>query len=380
MKFQTKAIHVGQEPDPSTGAVVVPIYQTSTYAQEDVGVHKGFEYSRTQNPTRIAWERCFASLESGRHGIAFASGMAAISTILTLFQSGDHIVCSDDVYGGTFRVFDKVYSRLGLSFTRADTSDLPALCEALRPETRMIWIETPTNPMLKVTDIRGAARIAADRGILLAVDNTFMSPFLQRPLELGARLVVHSATKYLGGHSDLVGGIVATSDDGLAEALRFRQNAIGAIPGPFDCFLALRGLKTLALRMRQHEAGANRIAAFLSTHPRIERVIHPGLPAHPHHALQKSQADGFGAIISLYVKGDLAATRRFCRSTKLFFLAESLGGVESLIEHPAIMTHASVPPAARQTLGIHDNFVRLSVGVEDPEDLIEDLDRALATL
>jgi cystathionine gamma-lyase len=380
MRFETKAIHVGQEPEKTTGAVVVPIYQTSTYAQEDAGVHKGHEYSRTTNPTRDALQQCLASLEDATYGLAFASGMGAISTVMTLFQQGDHIVSSDDVYGGTFRVFDKVFRRYGLEFTYVDTTDPAQIRAALRPNTRMIWIETPSNPMLKVTDIRAAAAIAKAAQVVLAVDNTFMSPANQRPLGLGADLVVHSTTKYLGGHSDVVGGFVATNRADLHEKIKFAQNAVGAVPGPFDSWLTLRGLKTLAIRIAAHERNARAVAEFLNAHPKVETVIWPGLTSHPGHALQKSQASGFGAIISLRVKGGLEEARRFCRGTKLFFLAESLGGVESLIEHPAIMTHASVPPENRRKLGITDNFVRLSVGIENAEDLCEDLARALNTV
>ncbi|HYC76331.1 MAG TPA: cystathionine gamma-synthase [Planctomycetota bacterium] len=377
MRFETKAIHVGQEPEPRTGAVVVPIYQTSTYAQEDVGVHKGHEYSRTSNPTRDALHACLASLEEAKHGLAFASGMGAISTVMTLFQKGDHVVCGDDVYGGTFRVFDKVFSRFGVEFSYVEATDPRAVKAALRPNTRMIWVETPSNPMLKITDLRATAAIAKAHGALLAVDNTFMSPANQRPLTLGADLVVHSTTKYLGGHSDVVGGFVATSRDDLYERIRFSQNAVGATPGPFDCWLTLRGIKTLAVRIAAHERNARLVAEFLRGHPKVESVIWPGLPDHPGHEVQKSQASGFGAIVSLRTKGGLEGARAFCRSTKLFFLAESLGGVESLIEHPAIMTHASVPPENRRKLGITDDFVRLSVGIENPDDLREDLDRAL---
>jgi cystathionine gamma-lyase len=378
MEFATRAIHVGQEPEAGTGAVVVPIYQTSTYAQRAPGEHRGHEYTRTSNPTRDALQSCLASLEGARHGLAFSSGMGAISTILAGLRAGDHVVSTDDVYGGTFRVFDKVFRDLGLDFSLVDTSDEAAVREALRPETRLLWVETPTNPLLRITDIRRMAEIARARDILLAVDNTFMSPYFQRPLELGADLVVHSTTKYIGGHSDVVGGFVATNDDALHERLRFRQNAIGAVPGPFDSWLTLRGLKTLALRMRAHEANAGALARHLLAHPRVAEVLYPGLPTHPGHAVHARQATGFGGMIAFRVRGDLAFARRVCSSTRLFFLAESLGGVESLIEHPAIMTHASVPAGQRASRGITDDLIRLSVGVEDQADLVADLDQALA--
>lgn len=377
MRFQTKAIHAGQEPEPRTGAVTVPIYQTSTYAQDDIGVHKGHEYTRTSNPTRDALQECVAALESADHGFAFASGMAAITTIMSLFSQGDHVVCSDDVYGGTFRVFDKIFRRWGIEFSFVDTSDLDGVVAAMTPATRMVWVESPTNPLLKITDIRGLAERCRKVGVILGVDNTFMSPFLQRPLELGATLVMHSSTKYLGGHSDVVGGIVATSDADIAERIGFAQNSMGGVSGPFDSWLTLRGVKTLGIRMERHETNAARVAEFLTAHPRVKSVIWPGLPEHPGHELQRSQADGFGAIVSFYVEGGLEGAKRACRNTKLFFLAESLGGVESLIEHPAIMTHASVPAETRAALGIGDDFIRLSVGIEDADDLVEDLDRAL---
>lgn len=378
MRFQTKAIHVGQDPEPRTGAVTVPIYQTSTFAQDDIGIHRGHEYSRSSNPTRDAYQDCLAALESAQHGLAFSSGMGAITSVTSLLSRGDHVVCGDDVYGGTFRVFDKVFRRFGIEFSFVDASNPDAVTEAMRDTTKMVWVESPTNPMLKVSDIRALAERCRDRGVLLGVDNTFMSPALQRPLELGATLVMHSTTKYVGGHSDVVGGFVATNDDDLAERLAFIQNAMGAVCGPFDAWLTLRGIKTLGLRMERHEANARRVAEFLDGHARVERVIWPGLPSHPGHELQRSQADGFGGIVSFYVEGGLEAARRVCRETKYFFLAESLGGVESLIEHPAIMTHASVPAETRAALGITDAFLRLSVGVEDGEDLIEDLDRALS--
>ena len=376
MRFETRPIHAGQDPDPRTGAVAVPIYQTSTYVQDDVGVHKGYEYSRSQNPTREALEECVASLEGGKHGFAFASGLASISTAMTLFEAGDHIVCSDDVYGGTFRVFDKIFRRYGLEFTFVDTSDLGRVRDAMRDRTRMVWVETPTNPMLKITDLRELASLCRERDILLAVDNTFMSPYFQRPLELGADLVMHSSTKYLAGHSDVVGGLLVCARDDLAERLRFSQNAVGAVAGPFDAWLTLRGVKTLAVRMQRHEENARVLVDFLIEHDQVERVFYPGLESHPGHDIHAAQASGAGGMISFWLRGDLEAARGFCRTTRLFFLAESLGGVESLIEHPAIMTHASVPPETRKTLGIDDNFIRLSVGIENVDDLREDLERA----
>ncbi len=378
MRFQTRAIHVGQEPESKTGAVVVPIFQTSTYAQAAPGVHKGHEYSRTSNPTRDALQECLASLESARHGLAFASGMAASSTLLLALSSGDHVVSSDDVYGGTFRVFDKVMRRHGLEFTQVDTSSIDAVRAALRPATKLVWVESPTNPLLGITDIAAVATLCRERGITLVVDNTFMSPALQRPLELGADLVLHSTTKYIGGHSDVVGGFIGTNSAEWHERLKFLQNAAGGVPGPFDAWLTLRGLKTLALRMETHCRSALQIAEWLSTHERVENVLYPGLATHPGHAVHARQASGGGGVISFRVKGGLDAARRVCSATKLFFLAESLGGVESLIEHPAIMTHASVPVEQRTARGIGDNLIRISVGIEHLEDLRADLAQALA--
>lgn len=378
MHFSTRAIHVGQSPEATSGAVVVPIFQTSTYAQAAPGQHKGHEYSRTSNPTRDALQECLAALESARYGLAFGSGMAAISTVLLSLSSGDHIVSSDDVYGGTFRVFDKVFRRHGISVTLVDTADLAAVAAALRPETKLVWVESPTNPLLRITDIAGVASLCKARGVRLAVDNTFMSPALQRPLELGADLVVHSTTKYIGGHSDVVGGFIATNDAALHEQLKFLQNAAGGVPGPFDSWLTLRGLKTLALRMQAHCQNAQRLAEHLARHPKVESVIYPGLESHPGHAIHARQSQGGGGIITIRVRGGLESARRVCSATKLFFLAESLGGVESLIEHPAIMTHASVPQAQREARGIGDNLIRLSVGIEHIDDLRADLDQALA--
>ncbi|MCE3004496.1 MAG: PLP-dependent aspartate aminotransferase family protein [Xanthomonadaceae bacterium] len=375
----TRAIHAGQSPDPSTGAVMTPIYATSTYVQSSPGVHQGFEYSRSHNPTRFAWERCIADLEGGTRGYAFASGLAATSTVLELLDSGSHVVCMDDVYGGTYRLFERVRRRsAGLDFSFVDLNDMDALAAAVKPNTRMIWAETPTNPMLKVVDLARLGDFARARGIILVVDNTFCSPIVQRPLEFGATMVMHSATKYLNGHSDMVGGVVVVGDHPeIAEKMTFLQNAVGGIQGPFDSFLALRGVKTLHLRMRAHCESALELAQWLRGHRNIERVIYPGLPEHPQHELAKRQMHGFGGIVSVYIKGGLAETRRMMERCTLFALAESLGGVESLINHPAIMTHASVPPERRQVLGIHDNLVRLSVGVEDVGDLRAELEAAL---
>ncbi len=376
----TRAIHAGQHPDPSTGAVMTPIYATSTYVQSSPGVHQGFEYSRSHNPTRFAYERCVAALEGGTRGYAFASGLAATSTVLEMLDSGSHVVCMDDVYGGTFRLFERVRRRsAGLDFSFVDLDDMAALEAAVKPNTRLVWCETPTNPMLKLVDIARLAEFCRKRGILLAVDNTFSSPILQRPLELGAHLVMHSATKYLNGHSDIVGGMVVVGDDAeLQEKMTFLQNAVGGVQGPFDSFLALRGLKTLHLRMKAHCENAMALATWLESHPKVEKVIYPGLASHPQHALAKRQMDGFGGMVSLVLKGGFEAAKRFCERTELFALAESLGGVESLVNHPAIMTHASVPPERRAALGISDALVRLSVGVEDVADLRAELEHALA--
>ena len=375
----TLAIHGGQAVDPSTGAVMVPIYATSTYAQSSPGVHQGFEYSRTHNPTRFAYERCVAELEGGTRGFAFASGLAATSTLLELLDSGDHVVALDDVYGGSYRRFERGRRRsAGLDFSFVDLTDPAAFAAAIKPNTKLVWIETPTNPTLKIVDIAAIAAIARKRGLRVVVDNTFASPILQRPLEHGADLVVHSATKYLNGHSDMVGGMVVVGDNAeLAEQLAFLQNSIGAVQGPFDSFLALRGLKTLHLRMRAHCENAQALAGFLQTHPAIQKVVYPGLESHPQHALAARQMDGFGGIVSIWIKGGFEAAKRFCERTELFTLAESLGGVESLVNHPAVMTHASVPADRRTALGIDDNLVRLSVGVEALADLRADLAQAL---
>jgi len=377
--FATRAIHAGQFPDPSTGAVMPPIYATSTYAQTSPGVHQGFEYSRTQNPTRMAYERCIADLEGGTQGFAFASGMAATSTVLELLDSGQHILAMEDLYGGTRRLFERVRQRsAGLQSTFLDLNDPAALAPSVRPNTRMIWIETPTNPTLRLVDLAAIARFARERGLLTAVDNTFATPWIQQPLELGCDIVVHSATKFLNGHSDMVGGIVVVKDPALAERVGFLQNSIGAIGGPFDSFLALRGLKTLPLRMRQSSESALAIARWLEKHPQVERVSYPGLESHPQHALARAQMrNGFSGIVSFFVRGGIETARRCLERVEIFALAESLGGVESLIDHPAIMTHASVPAEQRRLLGISDSLIRLSVGIEDVEDLIADLDYAL---
>ncbi|HVJ55207.1 MAG TPA: PLP-dependent aspartate aminotransferase family protein [Aliidongia sp.] len=378
--ISTRAIHAGQSPDPTTGAIMPPIYQTSTYVQESPGIHKGYEYSRSQNPTRMAYERCIADLESGVQGYAFASGLAGIATILDLFESGSHIIASDDLYGGTYRLFARVREKsAGLKFSFVDMSDPANVAAAIRPETKLIWIETPSNPMLKLIDLEAVAKIAREHGIIAAADNTFATPVVQRPIEHGFHMVMHSATKYLNGHSDMVGGIVVVGDHPeLAEKLAFLHNAVGAIQGPFDSFLALRGLKTLPLRLRQHCTAALEVARWLERHPKVDKVFYPGLESHPQHALARRQMDGFGGMVTMTMKGGLDEARRFLERCELFALAESLGGVESLIEHPAIMTHASVPPAQRAALGISDTLCRLSVGIEDIQDLIADLANALA--
>lgn len=377
-RFETRTIHAGQAPDPSTGAINVPIYATSTYAQSRPGEHQGYEYSRTQNPTRMAYERAVADLENGTAAFAFASGMAAIATLLELLPSGAHIVAMDDLYGGTFRLFEGVRRKsAGLEFSFVDISDLHALDAALTDDTSMIWLESPTNPLLKLVDLESVAAIGRERKILTVMDNTFASPFNQRPLDLGLDVVVHSATKYLNGHADVVGGIVVVNDDDLAERLAFLQNAVGAVAGPFDSYLTLRGLKTLALRMARHNANALRVSGFLESHARVEKVYYPGLPSHRQHELAVKQMTGYGGIVTARLDGDLQYTTDVLSRLRLFTLAESLGGVESLIEHPAIMTHASVPKEQRDALGIGDNLIRLSVGVEHVDDLIADLDRAL---
>jgi cystathionine gamma-lyase len=388
--FDTRVIHAGQSPDPSTGAIMPPIYATSTYVQTSPGVHQGYDYGRSHNPTRFAFERCVADLEGGAQAFAFASGLAAISTVLELVDAGSHVVSSDDLYGGSFRLFDKVRQRsAGLRFSYADLTNPENLLAALRPDTRLVWVETPTNPLLRLADLRAIAEICRARGIVSVADNTFASPYVQRPLELGFDVVVHSVTKYLNGHSDVIGGIAvvakSVADDArlgaLRERLQFLQNAVGAIASPFDSFLALRGVKTLALRMQRHVASALALAQWLEAQPKVARVHYPGLESHPQHALAKRQMrGGFGGMISLDLRTDLAGTRRFLEAVQIFALAESLGGVESLIEHPAIMTHATIPAETRAKLGIGDSLVRLSVGVEDLDDLRADLKQALETI
>jgi len=379
MGFSTDAIHIGQEPDPATGAIIVPIYQTSTYVQEELGRHKGYEYSRTANPTRVALERNLARLERGQFGFAFASGMAAINTILMLFKSGDHVVAGRNLYGGTFRLFERVLKDLGFQFTYVDTRNLASIEDAIRDNTRLLFIETPTNPVMEITDIAAASELAHRHGLLVAVDNTFMSPYLQRPIELGADIVTHSTTKYLNGHSDGVGGAVVMSDPVLAERLKFLQNAAGAVLGPMDSWLVLRGVKTLAVRMRQHNENGLAVAKFLAGHPKVKLVHYPGLPSHPQYELGRKQMSGPGGMLS-FETGSLENARTVLNAVRLCSLAESLGGVETLISHPATMTHASVPPEERRQLGITDGLVRISVGIEDVEDLIADLDQALARI
>jgi cystathionine gamma-lyase len=382
LDFATRCIHAGPEPDPSTGAVMMPIYATSTFVQQSPGVNKGYDYARTKNPTRIAWEKCIADLEGGTRACAFASGLAAIATTLECLDQGAHVVASDDLYGGTRRLFERVRRRsTGMDISYVDLSDIAALEAAIRPQTKMIWVETPTNPLLKLVDLERVAALARQCGILAVADNTFASPYIQRPLEYGFDAVVHSTTKYLNGHSDMVGGIAVLGGNAeFNERLAFLQNALGAIQGPFDSFLALRGIKTLALRMERHSASALTIAAHLEKHPKVKRVFYPGLPSHKLHALAKKQMHGFGGMISAELDTDVEGAKRFLERTQLFALAESLGGVESLIEHPALMTHGSVPEAVRAELGIGDALVRLSVGIEDAGDLIADLDQALAAV
>jgi len=379
LAFSTRVIHAGQHPDPSTGAVMMPIYATSTFVQESPGVHKGYEYARSQNPTRMAFERCIADLESGTAGFAFASGLAGISTLLETLDAGAHVVASDDLYGGSFRLFERVRKRsAGLRISYVDLADLDAVAAAVQPDTRLIWIETPTNPMLKLVDLEAIGRFAKERGIRTVADNTFASPWVQRPIEFGIDAVVHSTTKYLNGHSDMVGGTVVVGENAeLRDQVKFLQNAVGAISGPFDSFLALRGLKTLALRMERHCGNALELARWLETRPEVRRVIYPGLASHPQHELAGRQMNGFGGIVTVELNAGLAETKRMLERTSLFALAESLGGVESLIEHPAIMTHATIPPDQRRALGISDGLIRLSVGVEDVSDLRADLENAL---
>jgi cystathionine gamma-lyase len=377
-RFETLAIHAGQHPDPVSGAVMTPVYLTSTYAQTGPGEHKGFEYSRTRNPTRDALQGCLAALEGAKHALAFASGLAATDAVLHLLSAGEHIVLSDDLYGGTFRLADKVFKRLGIEQTYVDVTDPHAVEAAIRPNTRLLWVETPTNPMLKICDLAALAQVCKKRNVVSVCDNTFATPFFQRPIELGIDIVAHSMTKYLNGHSDVVAGALVTSRDDLHEKLAFLQNAVGAVPGPLDSFLVLRGLKTLHVRMERHEENARKVVAALQRHEKVLKVTWPGLPEHPQHALAQKQMKGFGGMLTFVIKGGLPAARTFLRNLRLFTCAESLGGVESLIEHPAIMTHASVPPETRRKLGIDDGFIRLSVGIENGQDLVDDLVQALA--
>ena len=378
MKFSTKAIHAGQEPDPSTGAIMTPIFQTATYAQTGLGEHKGFEYSRTQNPTRSALEECMAALEDARFGLAFASGMAAETAILSLLSAGDHIVSCDDLYGGSYRIFERIMRRYNVETTYVATGNIAAYEQAIRPNTKMIWLETPTNPLLRLVDIQAVAEIAHRHHLLVVVDNTFASPYFQQPLKLGADIVVHSTTKYLNGHSDVIGGALVLNNEEVSQALQFYQNAAGGVPSPFDAWLTLRGIKTLAVRMRQHEENAMAVAKFLAEHPRVEKVYYPGLPAHPDYELAKRQMSGFGGMVSFQFKGVYADVDKVVRRLKVFTLAESLGGVESLVCHPASMTHGSIPKDIRESRGLTDTLLRLSVGIEDVDDLLADLEQALA--
>ena len=375
--FETRAIHAGQEPDPTTGAIMTPVYLTSTYVQSSPGKHKGYEYSRTGNPTRKAYEDCIANLEGGKFGFAFASGCAATTTVLHLLKAGDHVVAGDYMYGGTFRLFDKVLKHNGIEFSYVNLTDPKNLSSALKKNTKLVWVETPTNPMLRLVDIKKLSDIARKQKAITVVDNTFMSPYFQKPLDLGADIIVHSSTKFINGHSDIVGGVAVTDSPALAEKIAFLSNSMGAIAAPFDSFMCLRSLKTLAVRMRAHEENAKAIAKFLEGHKKIESVIYPGLKSHPQHDLAKKQMSGFGGMITFYLKGNLTNARSFLESVRVFSLAESLGGVESLIEHPAIMTHASVPAENRKALGISDTLVRLSVGIESQQDLLNDLESAL---
>jgi cystathionine gamma-lyase len=376
-RFATEAIHAGQDADPTTGALITPIYQTSTFVLEELGVNKGFQYARTHNPTRSALEECLASLEGAKYGLASASGLAAAATVLNLLKTGDHVVCGEDVYGGVYRLFEQVFKRYNIEFTYVNAQDLKALEAAIRPETKLVWLESPTNPLLRLADLRAVGEITKKHGLIFAVDNTFATPYLQRPLEFGADIVVHSTTKYLSGHSDVIGGAIVTSNEELYENLKFYQNAVGAVPGPFDCFLILRGIKTLSVRLKEHCRNAKQIAEFLETHPGVESVFYPGLPSHPQHELAKKQMDDFGGMVAFVVKGGLEAARELVNNTELFQLAESLGGVKSLICHPASMTHKPIPKEVREHCGISDGLIRLSIGLEDAEDLIDDLSEAL---
>ena len=378
--IDTLAVHAGVEPDPLTGAVMTPIYQTSTYAQAGPGEHKGYEYSRTDNPTRTPLQRCLAELEAGQHGLVFGSGMASIDAVINLLDSGDHVVAGDDLYGGTYRLFTKVAARRCIKFDFVPVQDLAKVEAAITPQTKLIWVESPTNPMLNLCDLAELSKLAKAKGAWLGVDNTFATPYNQRPLELGADFVMHSMTKYLNGHSDVVMGCLVTRDPDLHARLKFLQNSIGGVSAPMDCFLALRGIKTFGLRMARHNENGMRLALWLQNHPKVERVIFPGLPSHPQHELAKKQMRGFGGMLTFFVKGGLSEARTVLANVKLCALAESLGGVETLIEHPAIMTHASVPPEIRREIGIHDNLIRLSAGIEAPEDIEADLDQALAAI
>jgi cystathionine gamma-lyase len=377
MKFATKAIHAGQEPDPSTGAIMTPIFQTSTYAQAGLGDHKGYEYARTGNPTRTALEACIAALENGSHGLAFASGMAAEHAVLNLLSAGDSMVSCDDLYGGSYRIFERVMRRYNVETSYVTAGNIAEYEQAIRPDTKLIWLETPTNPLLRLVDIRAVAEIAHRHNILLVVDNTFSSPYFQRPLDLGADIVLHSTTKYINGHSDVIGGVVLTNNEEVYQSLQFYQNAAGAVPGPFDSWLTLRGIKTLAVRMRQHEENARSVARFLAEHPRVEKVYYPGLPSHPDYELAKRQMSGFGGMVSFQFKGTLADVDQVVRRFKVFTFAESLGGVESLVCHPVSMTHGSIPKEIREARGLTDTLLRLSVGIEDIADLLTDLEQAL---
>ncbi len=377
LKIATQAIHAGQSPDLATGAIMTPVYMTSTYIQSEPGVHRGYEYSRSGNPTRTALDANLAGLEGGRHGLAFASGLAAENTLLHLLSSGDHIVSARDVYGGTYRLFEQVWRQFGLTYTTVNATSLDEIKDAIQPNTKLLWLESPSNPLLTCTDIAAAVSLAASHQVKVVVDNTFATPILQRPLALGADIVLHSVTKYLGGHSDVIGGAIITNDDEIHDQLRFLQNATGSVPGPMDCFLVLRGTKTLAVRMKQHCDNAMEIATHLAAHPEVERVYYPGLEDNPSHAVACKQMDAFGGMVSVELAGDLERNRRFASSTKLFALAESLGGVESLINHPASMTHASIPKEERERGGLRDSLMRLSVGIEDVRDLIDDLEQAI---
>ncbi|HEU0025592.1 MAG TPA: cystathionine gamma-synthase [Ktedonobacterales bacterium] len=377
MDFSTRAIHAGQPADPSTGATITPIFQTSTYTQQGLGENKGFEYSRTGNPTRAALETCLASLENATHGLAFASGMAATSAVMSVLRPGDHVIAGDDLYGGSYRIFERVLRPMGVDFSYVTAGDMDAYAGAVTPKTRMIWAETPTNPLLSLVDIAALGKLARARGLTLVVDNTFATPYLQTPLDLGAHVVVHSTTKYINGHSDVIGGAVLTSDDALYDAIKFYQNAAGGVPGAFDAWLTLRGVKTLAVRMRQHEENAGRIATFLESHPLVRRVYYPGLTSHPDHALAKRQMRGFGGMVSFAFEGEREDVDTFVRSLRVFALAESLGGIESLCCHPATMTHGSIPKEEREKRGVTDTLLRLSVGIEGADDLIADLSQAL---